>query len=384
MIEPATPSAQPPVSDIHSFRDSISCRPSKFGFRFFRKLAALLILLSALAASDAAEKAFKFSTAPLNQTPPGFRSSVSGEGQPGDWKVILDEVPSAFAPITPQASDQNKRAVLAQLARDRTDEHFPLLIYEEEVFGDFKLTTKFKVQAGEAEQMAGIAFRLQDEKNYYYIRASALGNNVRFFKVVNGQRSEPIGAERKIPKGTWQELAIECQGNRIQCWLNGEQILPALTDNSFSHGKIAFWTKSDSVSYFTDTTMRYTPRVSLAELLVKQSFAHYPRLVGLQIYAFKKDGQSPQIIATNDSAEVGKNGGKIETDVIRRGVTYYGKAKGNVVVTLPLHDHNGDAVAAVRVTMKSFPGQTENNVLARAMPIIRDMELRTRAEPLVE
>ena len=45
-------------------------------------------------------------------------------------------------------------------------------------------------------------------------------------------------------------------------------------------------------------------------------------------------------------------------------------------MTLPLHDNNGDKVAAVRLVLKSFLGQTENNALARAMPVVKGMEMR--------
>ncbi len=43
-----------------------------------------------------------FGNFPTNQTPAGFHSTLAGGGRPGDWKIITDEVPSAFAPLTPQ------------------------------------------------------------------------------------------------------------------------------------------------------------------------------------------------------------------------------------------------------------------------------------------
>ena len=55
-------------------------------------------------------------------------------------------------------------------------------------------------------------------------------------------------------------------------------------------------------------------------------------------------------------------------EVLSKRGYFYGKGSGEVVLTLPLHDNNGDKVAAVRLVMKSFVGQTENNALARAMP----------------
>src|SRR4051812_45087855 len=110
-----------------------------------------------------AEKIFDFSDSKVGETPAGFRSTVSGEGKPGEWKIILDDLPQAFPPIFAKTASRNQRPVLAQLAREKTDEHSPLLVYEGEEFGDFKVTTRFKLVDGAVEQMAGIAFRIQDE-----------------------------------------------------------------------------------------------------------------------------------------------------------------------------------------------------------------------------
>jgi hypothetical protein len=327
----------------------------------------------------AAERHFDFSQAKLNETPPGFRSTLSGEGKPGEWKIVEDELPPTLAPANAKSSVTARRQVLAKRAGDPADEHFPLLVFEGEIFDDFTLTTRFKTVAGAVEQMAGIAFRFQDERNYYVVRASSLGNTFRFYKFVDGIRSAPVGPEIEIPKGVWHELAVECKGNQIHCFLNGKQVIPALTDISFTEGMVGFWTKSDSVCYFADTRIVYTPRETLAIKLVRETMRKYPRLINVNIFARKDEQSELQIIAGNDPADSGKPAGQYEQEVVARDVAYYGKEEGKAIVSLPLHDRNGDAVAAVRVTMKSFPGQTEQNAVVRAKPIIREMERRFRA-----
>src|SRR6266496_3029694 len=138
-----------------------------------RKIAALLVLLLPWFVG-AAERAFDFGTMQENEPPPGFRSMVTGEGKAGNWRVMLDDVAPLLPPRSEKSPVVTKRAVLAQLSQDRTDEHFPLLVFEGETFWDFTFTTRFKTVSGTAEQMAGIVFRLQDETNYYVLRASAL------------------------------------------------------------------------------------------------------------------------------------------------------------------------------------------------------------------
>lgn len=323
-----------------------------------------------------AERKFDFDDLALNRLPPGFRGTVSGEGKPGDWKIIQDEVPPLLPPLSANAPVVTKRAVLAQLAQDPTDEHFPMLVFDGETYGDFTLTTRFKTVGGTVEQMAGIAFRIQDEKNYYVVRASSAGSTFRFYKVVDGERSKPIGPNVEIPKGVWLELAVECKGNQIRCLLNGKELIPTLTDNSFGNGKFGFWTKSDSVSYFADTKLTYTPREVFAQVLVRETCKEYPRLLGLKIYALAGTPSELRLIASKDEKEIGQPSGETEKNVINRGIIYYGKEKESCSVVMPLRDQNGDAMAAVRVIMKTFPGQTEENAIVRAMPIVKEMQVR--------
>src|SRR4051812_7230484 len=114
-----------------------------------RPLIAALSLFCAWPAL-AAQKIFDFADDQENQPPKGFRSTLSGTGKAGDWQIRYDDAPTPFDPISPKATSINKRKVLAQLSQDKTDEHFPLLIYEEEPFGDFVLTTQFKMVDGAA------------------------------------------------------------------------------------------------------------------------------------------------------------------------------------------------------------------------------------------
>jgi hypothetical protein len=345
----------------------------------------MLWLLTVLAwPGHAEERVIDFNQYPLDKSPPGFRSLLAGGGKPGDWRVIADETLPAAPASTTNAPSGSK--VLAQLSQDGTDERFPMLIPSQESYGDFTLTTRFKMVDGLFEQMAGIAFRIQDTNNYYYVRASALGKgSFRFIKVVNGQRALPIGQEGEIQKGVWHDLKIEAKGNHMSFLLDGREIIPSLTDNSFVAGNIGFWTKSDAVSYFGRTTISYTPRETLAEILVREALKTYPRLEGLKIYARWGDENTPKIIASSEKDEIGEQGGKVEQDVIARDVVYYGKRNGAALVTLPLHDRNGEVAGAVRVLLQSFPGQTEQNALARAQPVVKQMEKRVRtAKDLLE
>ena len=337
-----------------------------------RNLFFCLGLALALTASGAEIK-FDFSDYAAGATPTNFTSAIAGTGQPGDWKIVFDEVPPLLAPLTDKAPDVTKRPVLAQLSRSPADEHFPLFVYDRLKFDNVIFSTRFKLGGGVVEQMAGIVFRDQNPSNFYVLRASGLGRNVRFYKVVDGLRTDPIGPSIAITNGTWHTLAVQCQGNQITCWFDDQLLMPPLQDNSFNEGKVGFWTKSDAVSFFCDAKIDYTPRIPAAQALVGSIMEKQPRILGLRIYVLN-DQEEPYVIASKDPLENGQPGDDSDKKAIQEGAIFYGKHKGVDLITMPLRDNNGEPVAAVRLWLESFFGETQNNALTRAKMIIKSME----------
>lgn len=347
----------------------------------------LLSLVLCAAPALAAERTFDFSGFQENQTPTNFLSAVTGKGAPGDWKVLMQDVPPLGLPLSPKAPIITKRAVLAQLSKDRDESRAPLFIFQGESFNDFTFTTRFKIVSGEVEQMAGIAFRIQDEKNYYYIRANAKDQNIAFFRYVEGELIGPVSQPARILTNEWHQLVVECRGNKLRALFDEREAIPWTEPNLipfpdgtskgvFSSGRVAFWTKADSVVYFAESRIEFTPREPFAQTLVRETMQRNPRLLGLKIFGVNGKDPSPRIVASTVEKDIGETGEQVEKNCIEKGGAYFGKGKQLAVVTMPLHDRNGETVGAVRVEMTTFFGQTERNGLARALPIVKSMEAR--------
>lgn len=333
----------------------------------------------------AAEITFDFASMTVGNAPTGFVSTVTGDGKPGDWKIIEVEAPSAFKPLTPFAQKTSKTAVLAQIARDPTDEHFPVLVYDGEVFGDFTFTTKFRCEAGKVEQMAGVVFRYQDPENYYIVRASALGNSFRFYKFVAGIRSNPIGPAVPIPTGAWGEITVRCTGNKIQLLLNGNPVIPEMTDNSFLTGKVGFWTKSDSVSYFSNALVMYKPRIPLAQRVIDGLIGKRPSVVSISVLAPIGTGKQLGVIASTEATEMKRTANPNEMAAWARNTPFYERKKTRVTAMVQVYDRNGDTIALMKVISKRFFGETQRTTVYRAQEIARDLQSRvTDAHQLLE
>jgi hypothetical protein len=332
-----------------------------------------IFCLALLSPVRGAEIRFNFSDDSSGAVPTNFVPILAGSGQPGTWKTLMEDVPPLLAPLTTEAPTVTRHRVLAQTSDDMTDERFPMLLFTGEQFRNFKFTTRFKLVSGLTEQMAGVVFRYQNSSNYYCVRASGLGNNVRFYKVINGLRSDPIGPNLKVTAGDWHTLAVLCDGTQISFWFDDQLVMPPLGDNSLNQGLLGFRTKSDAVAYFTDAVVNYTPIIPPAQAVVNRVVEKQTRLLGLRVYTLETNATT-RVIASKDKAEIGKAGTEAEFKAIQDGATSFAREKGEVLITMPLRDRNGEYIAAVRIRLKSFLGETQDNALARARMIVKQMQ----------
>ncbi len=131
--------------------------------------------------------------------------------------------------------------------------------------------------------------------------------------------------------------------------------------------------------------MTYTPLVMPAQKIVSDVIRKYPHLLALKIYVRGTDPAITRVVGSKDEKDIGQLGGNTEKEVIGKEQVYYGKEGGVISVILPLRDRNGDTIAAARVVTKSFPGQTEENAIVRARPIVKAIQEQVQTlQDLVE
>ena len=146
--------------------------------------------------------------------------------------------------------------VLAQTSADQTDYRFPLAIYDAVTAKDVEVTVRFKAVAGRVDRAGGIAVRLTDADNYYVLRANALEDNVNFYHVVHGSRRADPRCRCKVASDQWHTLSLKAVGDQFTIGFN-DKTLFTVADRTFANaGKVALWTKADSVTRFDALTIR--------------------------------------------------------------------------------------------------------------------------------
>jgi len=204
-------------------------------------LFAIGITLFTVEAAEAQQgRTWDFDMNKVDEAPEGFSFGRTGTGRMGRWLVRVEK----GAP-----SGTN---VLAQLDNDPMDVRFPVAVANEPRLRDLRLSVRCKPVSGTVDQACGLVVRYQDENNYYLTRANALEQNVRFYKVVNGNRQQLASWDGSVISEVWHELRVDAQADHFTVFWDGQPVLN-VRDQVFSEaGNLGVWTKADSITYFDD------------------------------------------------------------------------------------------------------------------------------------
>jgi hypothetical protein len=183
---------------------------------------------------------------PVGAAPADFDFARTGQGGPGQWVVVED--PTALS-----------RRAIEQSSTDRTDYRFPLAIYQPVTAKNVEVVIRFKPIAGKVDQAGGIAVRVASPNDYYLVRANALEDNVRFYRILKGRREQLATANVKVATNQWHTLGLKAENDRFTVTFDGKT-LHSTTDPTFpGSGRVALWTKSDSVTRFDQINIQPLP-----------------------------------------------------------------------------------------------------------------------------
>lgn len=183
-----------------------------------------------------------FSTRPEGKSlPEGFVPAS------GAWSVVDEPGKTPPNPVLKQGAATQPWAVVLVTGRGRT-------------YGDATARVRFQPVSGEEDASGGIVFRARDAKNYYFVRANALEDNLRIYVIKDGARTTLASATVTPPAlGAWHTLEVTFAGTKFKAVLDGKASVEA-TDATFLEGSCGLWTKADSVTLFDDFVVDPVPR----------------------------------------------------------------------------------------------------------------------------
>ena len=177
---------------------------------------------------------------PTGPVPDHFVPILSGSGESGRWE------------IRPEPTARSGQKVLAQTSSEEVNFRFPLLLYNKLIAKNVEVAVSFKPVSGRIDQAAGVVVRYQDEDRFYAVRANALEDEVRLYKVIDGVRHSIAGANAPVTTGEWHWMKLIVQETHFQVFFDDALLFEA-DDATYDHaGQVGLSTKSDGVTVFDD------------------------------------------------------------------------------------------------------------------------------------
>jgi hypothetical protein len=187
---------------------------------------------------------------PVGAEPDGCAPALTGGGGPTKWRNVETD------------ADAQLGLGIAEQSRDATDYRFPLCIVEGPAFAalsNVDVSVRLRPVMGKVDQAGGIAIRLKDASNYYVVRANALENNVRLYVVIDGDRRQLAGKNVVVAPTQWHTLRLRAVGDRFAVYFDNALLFEATDRRINEPGRVALWTKADSLTEFVDLTIEALP-----------------------------------------------------------------------------------------------------------------------------
>jgi hypothetical protein len=185
----------------------------------------------------------------------------------GDWSIVTDEGKKALLVDGRAWKNGQPAGGLADKARSiygaRHEEfidnvkafaYFPYAVANEvDNFQNGEISMRFKLLGGALDQCAGILFNLKPNGDYLAVRFNGKEDNLVLWTFDKGKRSfvKKGTKDVRIPYKEWHAMKIVVHGTQLEGWLDGEHLLDYTLAAPVS-GKVGVWSKTDSISEFSD------------------------------------------------------------------------------------------------------------------------------------
>jgi hypothetical protein len=200
------------------------------------------VVLGGLIDSARAEPLRKVLASPLvdeGSDPDGCMPALSGNGGPVTWIVRVERL-------------LLDGKALVETSGGTQDHRYPMCIADQPVAKNLEVELAFVPRQGNIDRVAGIVVRFADPQDYYVVRASALANDVRLDRIVNGVRTALAGRAVPVASDVQHVLKVRVVDDHFAVWFEGKLLLEARDGHLTAPGQIGVWSKSDSVTSFGD------------------------------------------------------------------------------------------------------------------------------------
>ncbi|HUP57161.1 MAG TPA: hypothetical protein VM598_06890 [Bdellovibrionota bacterium] len=199
-------------------------------------LTALLSVASAFASAEVRKVTADFDSLKADVSPAGWESGFLGEKGAPRWLVKRERSALSASHVLRQEGD----APYAWIVRSG----FEALNGVAEV--------QFRIESGKIDPEAGLIWRFQDARNYYYVRGNALLNNIVFYRMLDGRKEAVKSVDLPVAYGRWHRFKVVFRDDSVAVTYDGKQIMSLQDTRLRKPGRVGLFSMADTVASFDD------------------------------------------------------------------------------------------------------------------------------------
>ena len=218
-------------------REMVALSPSSFLKRRFCQTLFVIIMDGIFhSAAFAGEIKTSFDDIKVGAIPPGWKFGFLGASGHPHWAALAEK----SAPSQPNVLLQDGKAT------------YSWLVAEAITIKDGSVQCAFKIESGKEDPEAGLIVRFINGKNYYYVRANTLENDVVFYRMVHGKKEVVKRVEMMVDAKKWHKFRIEFKAEEFRVFYDDKAIMKLKDTKIKDAGSPGFWTTADTVAEFDD------------------------------------------------------------------------------------------------------------------------------------
>jgi hypothetical protein len=190
-------------------------------------------------------RTWSFADAEVGKVPAGLTiGETNPHNHPATWEIVeREDAPSPPKAFGVTKCDNPKAAV------------FEVALIDDTSYGDLEAEVWMFAGPGEFDQGGGLVWRAKDIDNYYVARWNPIENNLRFYVVVDSERSKLAEVDVELDTSKWHRMHLVVEGSHFEVSLDDGAPL-TLDDSTLTEpGKVGFWTKTDAKTLFDDLSV---------------------------------------------------------------------------------------------------------------------------------
>jgi hypothetical protein len=143
------------------------------------------------------------------------------------------------------------------------EDQLPLAIYKPVFLKNAEISLRLKADPGQSDRAGGVALRITSSQDNYLVQMDARREEIVFSRMKDGASEEIADVDADMTPQAWHTLTVRLVDDEFTVSFDGKWVFTGFVKGLSQPGRVALWTRGDSVARFDNFAV--TPFLAVSE-----------------------------------------------------------------------------------------------------------------------